>query len=358
MINTVTNVFISIIISILVSAVLGYPAMQLAQRFGLMDIPGSAPHKQHSRPTLLAGGALVFMALTLITLLLRQWLTREIFIVLCGSLVILLFGFWDDARGLSSFPKLVGQFIASAILIAGGIQVNIFESLILFRGLPEIVILILNLGVTILWLVGITNAMNLVDSMDGLVAGLGIVTSAFFLGATSISNQPTLTVFSAVVLGVCIGLYFWNSHPAYFFLGDSGAQTLGFLLAAIGILYTPLGLEQESSWFVPIMLLSVPIFDTTLVVLSRFLGKQPVRQGRRDHTYHRLVVLGLAPSRAVLVIQLTALVISCLAFFALSLPPLLANIVFGLMMLCGLVILVWLVQKPTLDKNREETIEV
>jgi len=353
----VGNVFFAILTSILTSIALGYPATWLARRTKLIDIPGSAPHKQHARPTPLAGGILILMTLTLTGLLLGQWLTQEILIILGGSLIILLFGFWDDARGLSSVPKLVGQVIAAVILITGGIQVKIFEGLALFQDLPVFVLLALNLGVTVLWLVGITNAMNLMDSMDGLVAGLCIVISTFFLGATSLSNQPLLVIFSAVLLGACIGLYFWNAHPAYFFLGDSGTQTLGFLLAALGILYTPPGLKQESSWFVPVMLLSLPIFDTTLVVLSRLRRKQLIRQGRFDHTYHRLVVLGFAPNRAVLVIHLTALMLGCLAFLALSFPPLLANIAFALTILCGLVVLFWLERKPALDETREELLE-
>ncbi len=343
------NFFLYILLSILISAALGYPAMRLAQRFNLVDIPGSAPHKQHARPTPLAGGILVLMTLTLTSLILRQWLTREILVVLCGSLVILLFGFWDDARGLSALPKLAGQFLAASILIAAGIQVNFFGSLVLLQGAPQNIIQTLNLGVTVLWFVGITNAMNLVDSMDGLAAGLSIVTSAFFLGATILSDQPTLITLSAVLLGLCIGLYFWNAKMGYFFLGDSGTQTLGFLLAAIGILYTPLDFKQESSWFVPIILLGVPIFDTSLVVLSRIKKRQPIREGRRDHTYHRLIVLGFTPNRAVLAIHFTALIVSCLAFLALSLPPLWANITFALTVLCGLGTLLWLERKPTLD---------
>ncbi len=294
--------------------------MRLAFRSKLIDVPGSAPHKQHIHPTPLAGGLLILMTLVISSLVLNQWLTREILIILCGSFIILFFGIWDDARGLSAYSKLIGQFIAACVLIIGGIKVNFFEGLELLRNLPQTVIILLNLGITFLWLIGITNAMNMVDR-------------------------------SAVFLGLGIGLYFWNASPAYFFLGDSGAQTLGFLLAALGILYTPVGLKQETSWFVPVMLLGVPIFDTTLVAFSRMRRKQSLGDGRRDHTYHRMIALGLAPSRAVMVLQMTALIVNCVAFIALSLSPLWANVIFLLTILLGLIALLWLERKPTLDKD-------
>jgi UDP-GlcNAc:undecaprenyl-phosphate/decaprenyl-phosphate GlcNAc-1-phosphate transferase len=347
----VENIFFVNLLSTLISLALGYPAMRLAFRSKLIDIPGSAPHKQHTHPTPLAGGLLILMTLGISSLVLNQWLTHEILIILCGSFIILFFGIWDDARGLSAYSKLIGQFIASCVLIIGGIKVNFFEGLELLRNFPQTVILLLNIGVTFLWLIGITNAMNMVDSMDGLVAGLCIVTSAFFLGATSISNQRDLMIWSAVLLGLGIGLYFWNASPAYFFLGDSGAQTLGFLLAALGILYNPVGLKQETSWFVPVMLLGVPIFDTTLVALSRIRRKQSLGDGRLDHTYHRMLALGLSPSRAVMALQITALIVNCVAFIALSLSPLWANVIFLLTILLGLIALFWLERKPTLDKD-------
>jgi len=348
MIN-IPDLFLPVIISCAVSLIFGVPMLRLAKYLNLMDIPGSAPHKRHAHPTPLAGGLLLMASLILMIFIFRQWVNREILAVLAGAVVIFIFGLWDDAKGLSAFPKLTGQLIAVAVLIAFRVQVNFIGTLPFASGFPPILTHFLNIAITLFWTIGITNAVNMVDSMDGIVAGLGIIASVCFVGATKLSSQDILAFWAAILLGISIGLYTWNRMPAKFFLGDSGSQTIGFLLASFGILYNPINLHPESSWIVPILLLSIPIFDTTLVVYSRLKKKQPVGNGRQDHTYHRLIAMGLSPSYAVLVTHTVSIIISCLAFLLLYLHPLLANFVFGLVVLSGVGILIWFEKKPTLD---------
>jgi UDP-GlcNAc:undecaprenyl-phosphate GlcNAc-1-phosphate transferase len=133
--------------------------------------------------------------------------------------------------------------------------------------------------------------------------------------------------------------------PARLFMGDAGAQTIGFLLAAIGILYTPTSFPQGSSWFLPILILGVPIFDICLVFFSRLRRHTPVYQAGVNHTYHRLVAIGLDGPRAVAVMHVAAIVLGCLAFIALNLPPLYANLIFGLTLLAGLAAYLYLERK-------------
>jgi len=343
------NLFSPLIISILVSLTVGYPAMYLAKRLKIIDIPASAPHKTHTHPTPLAGGILMVFAIALVTLLLRQWVSREIIIVLTGASIVFSFGLWDDLKGLSAGPKLIGQLIAAVVLIASGVQVY-FATILSNAGyISPLFAQILNIGITLFWLFGITNALNMIDSMDGIVAGLGIIASLCFMGATQLAGQTTLAFWSAILLGISIGLYFWNNIAAKFFLGDSGAQMMGFLLASFGIMYNPLNRLPESSWIVPIMLLGVPIFDTSLVVLSRLRRAQRIGSGRRDHTYHRLIAIGMSPRYAVLVVHLAAFIISCLAFLSLYLPAWLALTFFIITIFFGILLLLWLERKPTLD---------
>jgi UDP-GlcNAc:undecaprenyl-phosphate/decaprenyl-phosphate GlcNAc-1-phosphate transferase len=332
------------IASFVLSLVLGIPAAWLAQRLNLMDVPGSAPHKQHARATPLAGGLLSLLVFALI-LFFRPPLTGDLFVVILGAFVVFVFGVWDDLKGLTAIPKLTGQLLAALILLAGGVQVRFMTILLGDSFFAEA----LNIFITLFWVVGITNAFNMIDSMDGIVAGVGVIAAGFFTGAALLSSQPALALWSAILFGLCLGLYIWNGWASRFFLGDSGAQVIGFLLASIGILYNPLNRSPESSWIVPIMLLSIPIFDTSLVVLSRLRRRQSVGNGRRDHTYHRLIALRFRPRFAVLAVHLTALVIGTLAFITLYFQPWLALLIFFITIMLGLAFLFWLERQPTLD---------
>ena len=306
-------------------------AIRAAIRFRLIDQPNSSPHKIHQQPMPKAGGLAIALTIIAINLLAGNFQSEVIRTILLASLVILVFGFWDDSQRLSPAWKLIGQILATLILISQGVHIRMLGSLTL-----------LNMILTLLWTIGITNAFNFVDSMDGLAIGLAAVTAAFFMLVTLDANQPVLSLLSAIILGSSIGLLYFNTLPAHTFIGDSGAQFLGFTLAALGIAYTPPGLPQPSSWFVPILLLGVPIFDTTLVVISRLKRRRAIYKAGLDHTYHRLVNLGLPSSRAVLTMHLSAIVAGCLAFMALPLPPLWANAIFALALVVGLSLLIWL----------------
>jgi UDP-GlcNAc:undecaprenyl-phosphate GlcNAc-1-phosphate transferase len=335
------NFFLYTLLAIIVTLFLAPISIYLANRFGLMDIPGKSAHKLHARPTALAGGTALYFSLIILVTVFGLWRDQFVRILVLSAGVIYLFGLWDDARGLSALPKLVGQTLAGILLIASGFSVHFIESLQL-SFLPSVVTAWLDMGFTLFWLIGVTNAMNMVDSMDGLAVGLSGIAFLFFLPVTLASGQVNLTTISVILLGTCTGLYIFNITPARLFLGDSGAQVLGFMVAAIAMAYAPVGLPPVTSWFVPILLLSIPIFDTTLVTVSRLRRKQPVYKANRDHTYHRLVALGMSPVRAVMVIHLVAILIDCLAFVALSLSPLAANIIFGGILLAGVAAISWL----------------
>jgi UDP-GlcNAc:undecaprenyl-phosphate GlcNAc-1-phosphate transferase len=151
-----------------------------------------------------------------------------------------------------------------------------------------------------------------------------------------------LSEISNILLGITLGIYFFNVTPARLFLGDSGSQTFGFLIAAIAMEYAPVGFSPISSWFVPILLVGMPIFDTTLVVYSRLRQGLPVYKANLDHTYHRLVTIGLDERRAVLAIHLAAILLSLVAFVTFYLSPLVANIIFGIILVLGVIIVIYL----------------
>ncbi len=301
-------------------------------RLGLVDVPGSAPHKVHARTMPLAGGFVLLLTTFVVGPILGITAPGEIRAFLFPSLVVFTFGVWDDVRGLSAGWKILGQALAGFWLIQNGVYVRLFAAEWQW----------INLAITLVWVVGISNAFNFVDSMDGLTTGLAGLAAAFFMLVTFDAGQVVLSAFATLLLGACIGTYFYNAAPARMFMGDAGAQWLGFCLAAVAISYTPQGFLRSQSWFVPILLVGVPIFDTALIVFSRLRRRAPWYLASFDHTYHRLVKLGVSPGRAVLAMHVTALLLGCLAFVALSLQPVWANGLFALCLTMGGCAAVWL----------------
>jgi len=335
-----SNIFLYSLLAIVCSLLFSHLSITIAKRFGLIDNPGRFAHKVHSTPTPLAGGTALISCLVLLTFLFGLFEDNFIRALVFSASIIYLFGLVDDARGLSAIPKLVGQILASSILIYSNVSVHFIGS-ISSSFLSPGLITILDTALTLFWLIGVTNAMNMIDSMDGIAIGISGIAFLFFILVTSLSRQVNLAEISIILLGITIGIYFFNVKPARMFLGDSGSQTLGFIIATIAMEYAPVGYSPISSWFVPILLVGMPIFDTSLVVYSRLLRKIPIYRANLDHTYHRLVALGFEEQRAVLAIHLAAILLSLVAFATFYLPTLIANIIFGIILFAGMILIVF-----------------
>jgi len=341
-VTSISFIFEFILVSSILTALLAWGSIHLSGRIGLVDMPNSAPHKQHRTPTPLAGGLALYGSLLLTAWWSGIYRNPNVAAIYVAALPVFIFGLWDDYKGITPIMKLLGQSLSVIILIAMGVSIKVFESPDFFLSGPGQLNVYLDWLLTYLWIVGITNAFNFVDSMDGLAVGLAGMATTFFILVTLDAGQPFLSRQSALLLGTCIGLYFFNSPPARLFLGDSGAQTLGFVLAVLAIAYRPQGAYQSSSWVVPIMLLAVPMFDAVLVVFSRLRRGKPVYSAARDHTYHRLVALGWSSGKAVLIMQVASLLLGCLAFVVLTRPPLVTNSIFVIVFMVGVFSLVYL----------------
>jgi len=324
-----TSYFPILLVGLTVSFLAAPAAVRIARRFGLVDVPGSRQHKRHTHATPLAGGMAIAASL-LVNSLWRGWAQDPMLLaMMAGAAVILCLGLLDDRLNLMVAPKLLGQCAAAIILIAAGVQVRLLGDAF-------------GVVLTFLWVVGVTNAFNFVDSMDGLALGLAGVASAFFMLATIDAGQPSLASLAAGMMGATVGLYFFNLTPARLFLGDSGSQVIGFLLAAIGVAYVPRDFAQAASWYVPILVLGVPLFDVALVMSSRLRGGRRIYQAGSDHTYHRLLLLGLEAPRAVFAMQLTAVVLGLLAFIGLQAGPYLGNVLVAALALVAVGLILFL----------------
>lgn len=260
---------------------------------GFVDAPDR--NKVHDAPVPLMGGVAIVAGAILATLLiLRGRIPPQVMgAVLAGALVAMI-GLIDDRLQVSPRLRLVVQFLAFLILIGFGVQVR----------LP--VPVVLNYALTFLWLVGITNAVNLMDNMDGLSAGVAGVAAAFMTLIGAMNEQYLVSSLAAAILGACLGFLRYNFKPAQIFMGDAGAYFLGFWLAVLGIqLRFPQNVNFVT-WMVPVMILGLPILDTSLVVISRLRRGVHPFTGGKDHLSHRLVARGFSQREAVLILYLVA----------------------------------------------------
>lgn len=264
---------------------------RLALRFDVTDQPGQ--RKIHSTPVPLLGGAAIYFAFVIVLLVYgdREYVNQVVGIFV-GATLISLMGIADDQWGLGSYVKLGGQLLAAGILIYGGVQVQIFNSW-------------LNIAITLVWVIGITNALNLLDNMDGLAGGIAMIAAVYFTLLASMSGQYLVGALAAALAGACAGFLVYNWNPAHIFMGDTGALFLGFLLAAVGIKLRFPSNSVMITWMIPVLVLGVPVFDTTLVFISRLRrGKNPLTTPGRDHLSHRFAYLTGSRREAVLLCYL------------------------------------------------------
>ena len=222
--------------------------------------------------------------------------------VLGGCAILFVFGLLDDAFHLPPVAKLTGQLGAVALALSTGSGVTLVHNHWL------------QIAIAVLWLVGITNAFNLLDNMDGLAASLAAIAASFFaIDAAWIHPNRLVLVLALALLGACLGFLpfnIWPGRSASVFMGDSGSQVLGFALASAGLASTSNVAETTiATLILPVLVLAVPILDTTLVMIVRLLEGRPIYQGGRDHTSHRLVLRGLTERRAVVLLALMSVLL-------------------------------------------------
>jgi UDP-GlcNAc:undecaprenyl-phosphate GlcNAc-1-phosphate transferase len=242
----------------------------------------------HKKPTAMLGGVAIWLSV-MITYLAFLPHTPYSLRIMIASTFLFVVGLVDDLLHIKPYQKLVGQIMGSAYIVYYGMT------------LPWTSSSSVNIALTIFWLIGITNAINLLDNMDGLAAGIGIIASGFlalsFINTGQITEALTLLAFAGALLGFLI----YNSNPASIFMGDCGSMFIGLFLASAALVNVSGGRSRSllPVLAVPILVLFIPIFDTTFVTILRKLSGRSASQGGRDHTSHRLVALGLSERRAV-----------------------------------------------------------
>jgi UDP-GlcNAc:undecaprenyl-phosphate GlcNAc-1-phosphate transferase len=278
-------------------------ARRVAWRTGSTDAP--AVRKVHTQPTPLLGGVAIYVAVMVALVLFgNRREVAQLAGILLGATLVSFVGLWDDHRPLRPRQKLLGQLGATAILIVAGVQVQLTTS-------PAVDLLL-----TALWVLAVTNALNFMDNMDGISSGVAAIAAASFLLLAVSNDQRLVAPLAAALLGACLGFLIYNFNPASIFMGDGGSLFLGFALAALAIKLRFPGQPTSVTWMVPLLVLAVPLFDLGLVLLSRLRRRvNPFTTGGQDHLTHRLVAGGFTHREAALLVYLLGCAAGALALF-------------------------------------------
>jgi UDP-GlcNAc:undecaprenyl-phosphate GlcNAc-1-phosphate transferase len=297
------------------STVLVVPVRMLATRFGVLDYPGA--RKCHTAPIPRIGGLAIFGALVIVVwgsllgfrhltlgwistsfhgsiLVLSQFplILKKLAILFAGATIVTIAGLIDDIRGVNFSPlmKLLSQILAAVILLPAGITMDLFDRL------PPLAVLM-----SVVWVVGITNAFNLLDNMDGLSSGIAVICSSVFLVLVMLKGEFFIALLLSALIGSILGFFQYNFRSGSIFMGDTGSQLLGYLLGAISLMARYVD-PQDASIFpviAPLMILGLPLFDTFSVIVIRLRERRPVYQGDQMHLSHRLVRMGMSKRQAV-----------------------------------------------------------
>lgn len=276
---------------------------RFAIRIGAVDAPNQ--RKVHTRIMPRLGGLAIFLAFVcgffIVLPVLQGYKAHVVWGLLLGGAIVTIVGALDDRFDLSPKWKLLGQVIAASVVVSFGVKVDFIT--IPFGDGTQMGWL--SIPLTIFWIVGVTNAINLIDGLDGLAAGVSAIATGTIFVLSLVMGNGTVALLSAALLGSIIGFLVFNFHPAKIFMGDSGALFLGFSLATLSVL----GFKQATlvSFVVPIFILGVPLSDTFFAIVRRFLNKTPISAADKNHLHHCLLALGLSHRNAVLVIYGIAL---------------------------------------------------
>ncbi len=290
--NFIIPFFEAVIISLIMTPIV----RKLAFKVGAIDIPKD-DRRVHNKPMPLMGGVAIYIAIVVSALTLLP-IDKSLISIIIGGTIILISGIIDDLKGLSPKMKIVFQLSAGLVLILGDVKVDFITNP--FSSQSTLLYLKwLSIPITLFWVVGITNTLNLIDGLDGLAAGVAMISSLSLMFVASKFGYGNIIILSAIVAGSCLGFLPYNFNPAKIFMGDTGALFLGFMLAAISIEGVMKSVATIAI-IVPILILGVPIFDTTFAIFRRLLNGQSIMSADKGHLHHRLLNRGYSQRKTVL----------------------------------------------------------
>lgn len=264
-----------------------------------IDVPKDG-RRMHKVPIPRMGGLSIFYGFV-VSMLCFGTLNRELASILTGALIIVILGIIDDIKALPALPKFFVQIVSAIIPVAMGSRID-FVSLPFSDAASNIVFNdIISFILSVIWIVAVTNAVNLIDGLDGLAAGVSTIASASILFIAIIDGNVFVTLISVCLVGSCLGFLPYNLNPAKIFMGDTGATFLGYIMAVMSIQ----GMFKSYTlitFIIPVLILGLPLFDTSFAIIRRLIRHQPIMQADRGHLHHRLIDMGFNQKQTVSVL--------------------------------------------------------
>lgn len=295
----------------------------LAKKFGFMDIPRDN-RRMHNKPVATIGGLGIYLSF-LITCILFVGLNTKVLAILLGSLVLVVTGMVDDKIDLNPKVKLLLQLIAALIVVLAGIKITYITN-------PFKPMEVINLGIvgpilTIIWIVGVSNALNFIDGMDGLCAGLSTISAlTFYFSSVNSSMVGTLAL---AIAGSTLGFLPYNFNPAKIFMGDTGALSIGFILACLSVEGVMKSVTTMTI-IIPVLILALPVFDTLFAIFRRAINGKKIMMADKGHLHHRLVQSGYSVKQAVLIMYGLSITCSLMGLLISKVPPAFGMVLSGL----------------------------
>ena len=296
------RLLVTALASLVTALVMSFAATPLvkifAQKVGAMDVPKDG-RRMHDHPIPRLGGLAMFLGFLLATLIFSQ-IDVQVRGMLLGCVVVVAAGVIDDINPLKWWAKLILQLIAAGIAVGHGIRIEVFTNPNLFSE-GWLILGWLSVPITILWIVLVTNSVNLIDGLDGLAVGVSGIGSVAMLVIALLLSEGNVAIIMAALAGACLGFIPYNLNPAKIFAGDTGALLLGYVLSTMSVI----GMFKTYaiiSFLLPFLVLALPLFDTIFAILRRICHGQNPMQADRGHVHHRLIDMGLSQKQAVAIL--------------------------------------------------------
>lgn len=268
----------------------------LAGKVGAVDIPKDN-RRMHDHPIPRLGGLAIFLGFLIAVLLLIPLDTPKKGMLL-GAVIIVILGVFDDIHALPALPKFIVQIIAALIAALAGNRIEVLSNPNIFSDNPTWVLGWLSIPVTVIWIVAITNAVNLIDGLDGLACGVSTISSVIMLVIALMVSELDVAMMMGALAGACIGFLPYNFNPAKIFMGDTGATFLGYIMATVSV-QGMFKMYNLISFVAPFLMLGLPIFDVCFAVIRRVSKGQSPMKPDRSHVHHRLIDMGLSQKQTV-----------------------------------------------------------